>query len=533
MHRSKRMRFGAWMAGLSLLAACNLVSDLLPAPDFTNLTPLTLNLTAVVSQTATATFSFQNTGDADLTYTISTASAFTLTPDKTSGSVSSGATETVSLTATCGSTTGTQTGTVTVTTNDTGTPSGTVTVNLTCQLSDPDFSNLSPTTLNLEAAINNSDTGTFSFQNTGNDTLTYTISTASAFTLTPNKTSGSVSSGATETISLTATCGGTAGTQAGTVTVTTNDTENPSGTVTVNLTCNASAFNINLVFDSDPAFTESRKQVFRDAATRLQGLIVGDLPGGTVPVDACGSGSGVPSTSTAVDDIEIFASIKPIDGPNGILGQAGPCWLRLASGLPLYGSMEFDSADVAALESSGQFGETILHEMMHVLGLGTIWELDFSGSGGITIDLLDYVTNPAGQNCNTATAFSTPPSFNGSNTIGEYTTLGGAGNVPVEDGGGAGTKCGHWDEETFETELMTGFLNAGVTNPLSRMTVASFQDLGYSVFINGADAYSIPPCSPTCLKVQGFDITTREILLTARGATGPDGETIYFDHTNR
>jgi hypothetical protein len=39
---------------------------------------------------------------------------------------------------------------------------------------------------------------------------------------------------------------------------------------------------------------------------------------------------------------------------------------------------------------------------------------------------------------------------------------------------------------------MTGFLNAGVANPLSRITAASMADLGYVININAADPYSDP-----------------------------------------
>ena len=35
--------------------------------------------------------------------------------------------------------------------------------------------------------------------------------------------------------------------------------------------------------------------------------------------------------------------------------------------------MQFDSADLASLEAQGQLVNVILHEMGHVLGLGTIW----------------------------------------------------------------------------------------------------------------------------------------------------------------
>ena len=83
------------------------------------------------------------------------------------------------------------------------------------------------------------------------------------------------------------------------------------------------------------------------------------------------------------------------------------------------------------------------------------------------------------------------PTSNGLNAVREWRALGGSGNVPIENTGGAGTRDGHWREATFKNELMTGFLNTGF-NPLSRVTIGGIQDLGYQVNYGAADAYSRP-----------------------------------------
>jgi hypothetical protein len=45
----------------------------------------------------------------------------------------------------------------------------------------------------------------------------------------------------------------------------------------------------------------------------------------------------------------------------------------------------------------------------------------------------------------------------------------------------------------FDNELLTGWVEvAGVSNPLSRVTVASMADLGYQVNLSVADVYSAP-----------------------------------------
>ena len=72
--------------------------------------------------------------------------------------------------------------------------------------------------------------------------------------------------------------------------------------------------------------------------------------------------------------------LQRIDGPGGILGQAGACFVRLSDGLPLYGVMFFDTDDLAFLEANSLLDEVIVHEMGHVLGFsGGIWNLNIPG----------------------------------------------------------------------------------------------------------------------------------------------------------
>jgi hypothetical protein len=198
---------------------------------------------------------------------------------------------------------------------------------------------------------------------------------------------------------------------------------------------------------------------FTAAETRLEQVITGDIPDVTV------TGLGL------VDDIVINASGIAIDGVGGILGQAGPTMLRPGTNLPITGAMQFDTADLGALEQSGQLTSVILHEMLHVIGVGTIWNLTGNLTGAGTQD----------------------PQFTGNSATAEYNTIFGinATSVPVENTGGPGTADGHFRESVFGNELMTGFLNPG-TNPLSRITVGSLGDIGYTVNLNAADAYSAP-----------------------------------------
>ncbi|UCF19171.1 MAG: Ig-like domain-containing protein [Gemmatimonadota bacterium] len=243
-----------------------------------------------------------------------------------------------------------------------------------------------------------------------------------------------------------------------------------AGTVGFTATGVTAAYDIDIRFLS--SVTPSQEQTFLDAAARWEELLYGELSNVTLnlPPRACGSNS--PPLNETVDDLLILATIEFIDGPGGILGQAGPCRIRSSDNLTVLGLMRFDEADVANLEAGGQFDEVIRHEMGHVIGFGVLW------------DLFGLLTGAGGSD----------PYFTGARAVEAFDRIGGAdytGNkVPVENVGGPGTADAHWRESIFRNELMTGFLNGG-PNPLSELTVASLWDIGYVVNLDGADGYSV------------------------------------------
>ncbi|MBU6216656.1 MAG: hypothetical protein KGR17_08640, partial [Acidobacteria bacterium] len=229
------------------------------------------------------------------------------------------------------------------------------------------------------------------------------------------------------------------------------------------------SYDIVLRFQGSP--TVEQQSFFTAAADRWESVVVRGVPSAfvNVPVDGCGPGTNE-SITQVVDDLVIDAIVTPIDGSGGILGQAGACSIGAVDDLPRFGVMKFDSADVANLIAQGRFDETVTHEMAHVVGFGGLWGASFQ-------DLLvdDGVD----------------PRFDGPNAVAEWSLLGRTGTVPVEAGGGAGTAKSHWRESTFDTELMTGFLDVG-SNPLSRLSIASLADMGYRVDLDQADAYTLP-----------------------------------------
>ena len=65
-------------------------------------------------------------------------------------------------------------------------------------------------------------------------------------------------------------------------------------------------------------------------------------------------------------------------------------------------------------------------------------------------------------------------------------------SVPVANVGGAGSRDSHWRESNMGNELMTPTYNGGIANPLSRVTIGSLADLGYTVNMGVADPYTAP-----------------------------------------
>jgi len=275
----------------------------------------------------------------------------------------------------------------------------------------------------------------------------------------------------------------------------------------------SAGFDIELVY-FDETFTASQKAVFAAAVSRWQDVVVGDLADVTVDRIANGScGRGEPTLGATIDDLLIFVT-SFTDAAGGVLGSAGPCRIRDSGddvGTALIGFMQFDTADVNDLEANGWLEDVIVHEMGHVLGIGSLWE--YRG-------LLDFTASDGATSCGGATDFAVDPTFVGASGVAAWQDdLGGFGDVPVENDGGVGTQCGHWDEETFGTELMTGYLNGG--EALSILSVRSLEDLGLTVDPDAADGYVLP--SAGALRTQGlFDIAGAETVLAPLGTVDPE-----------
>lgn len=249
----------------------------------------------------------------------------------------------------------------------------------------------------------------------------------------------------------------------------------------------ATDFDVNVRFFG-PAPSEAAEAAFDEAAAHIRATIVGDIPDVNIPATRNGAGidislcgvSGV-IVNEVIDDVLIYASIAPIDGTGKILASASVCVIRNQSRMATVGVMKFDVEDIDALIATGRLSNVVLHEMLHVVGFGTIWT-DTRRPGGVLLS--------GGGTDN--------PRYTGSFAVSACGMAGGTGAC----GGGvaveglpftAGTADSHWRESIFDNELMTGFVEGqGVSMPFSAITIQSLADAGYSVNLFAGEQYLVP-----------------------------------------
>jgi len=203
----------------------------------------------------------------------------------------------------------------------------------------------------------------------------------------------------------------------------------------------------NVVINFKGSWTVDLQQDFIDSSEFLSDIILGDL-------------QDVLYRGQIIDDIQIDATLKDIDGTGGILGQAGATAIRTSNSLPATAIMEFDIADAAHFDSLGLWKDIVLHEMTHSIGF----------SAGIWERIGDLISGNNTDN----------PLFTGANATSVYESTYGLNNtsgVPLEYGEGPGTDYSHWDEDIFDNELMTGYIDG--INDYSDMTIAALEDMGY------------------------------------------------------
>ena len=206
-------------------------------------------------------------------------------------------------------------------------------------------------------------------------------------------------------------------------------------------------FDIELVFLTPNH--ESLKQLVQYAARQYMSIITEDLPDYEFTQgrsSTCGGQSYEIPAGERIDDLRIYV----VNDDLSPAWWGGPHVVRTTSNLPVLGCMSITGVV-----------DIVLHEIGHVLGIGTIWD--------------DFIQNPSGD-----THFIGPRAIAAFNDAGGQNYTGA--KVPVETDGS------HWRDPVLEGEIM----NPAGGEVLSAITIQALADLGYGVDVTQAAPYTLP-----------------------------------------
>ena len=196
-----------------------------------------------------------------------------------------------------------------------------------------------------------------------------------------------------------------------------------------------------------------------------------------------------------LDDVLVMVSVQDSDSGGGVGSVI--CGYRESSRLPMFGAILLDVDGL----SQGQVDDFLLHAFGHMLGFGFSWR--YRG----------MLRNPSSEDRGADTHFT------GGRAIAAFVAGGGANypgpKVPVENDLTFGSVDNHWRESVFGDELMTSGLRDGIADKLSAITIQSLADIGYTVNVEEADAYTLPGGSPAGSRIEaGSAIRIREVVIS-------------------
>ena len=216
-------------------------------------------------------------------------------------------------------------------------------------------------------------------------------------------------------------------------------------------------FDITVEFGE--GFNEQWRQAIRHSVARWEQVITADYPTSNASLTKCGI-----EREVAVDDLLIRFEWRARTGHIG--GSALHCSTVATPGFPAerpnagivwLNSTHFDTQRV---QDFMNVDHIVLHEIGHVLGIGTVW-----GDSG-------FVTQVGTQ-----LQFTGQNAVNAFNRTMRQTTSTG---VPLEPDGA------HW-WRTVTEELMTSGGNRSQKNKITEVSIGALHDLGYTVSYEQAD----------------------------------------------
>lgn len=221
--------------------------------------------------------------------------------------------------------------------------------------------------------------------------------------------------------------------------------------------------------------TAAQKASLQAAANRVAGLITSTYQPVTLDLPANDCDKGFPAIKERLSHFVAYITVKDLG--NDVYGDSAPCELHDKTYLPIYGAVDLNSRGLGDL-AEPELRDTIIHELLHALGVGTLWTADERVSLNGRSDNKNLIAKRGGK------WYYTAP-----RALAAYQALGGKGKGILLD-----PDQGHWAGEVVCSEILSG--SAGdVTdrvNPISTITLGALSDLGYSVNPKLMDKYALP-----------------------------------------
>jgi hypothetical protein len=220
----------------------------------------------------------------------------------------------------------------------------------------------------------------------------------------------------------------------------------------------------------------AQQATVREAAARVSALIASPFAPVTLDLPANSCDSNLPKLKEKVQRFFVFVRVTDLGEDK--YAEAAPCELHDDSYLPIYGVVDLNSNGLSEL-SKVDLLDTLIHEMLHTLGVGTLWEADYRVSLSGDSDDKNLIKKVNGK------YYYTAPK-----ALAAYQNLGGkvSAGIPLD------ADAGHWAGGTVCSEILSGDAGdyTGRLNPVSPLTLGALEDLGYRVNRAAASRYTLP-----------------------------------------
>lgn len=219
----------------------------------------------------------------------------------------------------------------------------------------------------------------------------------------------------------------------------------------------------------------AQRATVQEAAARVSALIASLFTPVRLNAPAGDCDRGLPRLRETAPRFVVFVVVKSLG--DDVYATGMPCDLRDGSYLPIYGTIDLNSDGLGDLPRADLL-DTMIHELLHTLGVGTLWEAEYRVSMNGDSDGRTFVRRVGKQLY-----------YTGPRALAAYRALGGREvGVPLDP------DAGHWAGAAVCSEILSGTAGdfTGRVNPVSPLTLGALEDLGYRVNRPASAPFRLP-----------------------------------------